>query len=144
MYLLDTNVVSELRKVQSSRADRHVARWVKSVNAPDLFVSAITIHELEIGVRRMERRDARQGALLRVWLTEHVLPSFLGRTLVVDTATALRGAALQVPDPRPELDALIAATALVHGLTLVTRNVADFEGTGVSLLNPWAPPRPKN
>jgi len=143
MLLLDTNVVSEMRKIRSGNADRNVASWAKSLGAAESFVSAITIHELEIGVRRMERRDTLQGALLRAWLTEYVLPAFAGRILVVDTATALRGAALQVPDPKPELDVLIAATALVHGLTLVTRNVADFQGTGVALINPWDSPRPK-
>jgi len=140
MYLLDTNVVSELRKVRAGKADRHVAAWADSVDATDLYLSAITILELETGILLAERRDPAQGAIFRAWLDAHVLPAFTGRILVVDTAVAQRSARLQVPDPRPLRDGLIAATALVHGMTIVTRNVADFEPTGVAVLNPWAGP----
>lgn len=141
MYLLDTNVVSELRKVRVGKADANVAAWAESVDAADLFVSAITILELESGVLSIERKDATQGALLRTWMEQHVLPEFSERTLPVDTAVAVRCARLHVPDKRNERDALIAATALVHGMTVVTRNVADFRLTGVALLNPWASSR---
>ena len=137
MFVLDTNVVSELRKVRLGNADANVAAWAQSVDAADLFVSAITIMELELGVLSIERNDASQGALLRTWLDHHVLPEFSGRTLPVDTAVALRCARLHVPDKRGERDALIAATALVHGMTVVTRNAADFKPTGVALTNPW-------
>ncbi|EHD21762.1 PilT protein domain protein [Brenneria sp. EniD312] len=137
MYVLDTNVVSELRKVQAGKADANVAAWAESVDAADLFVSAITIMELEMGILSVERRDATQGAMLHSWLEQHVLPEFVGRTLPVDTAVALRCARLHIPDKRGERDALIAATALVHGMTVVTRNVADFEPTGVPIINPW-------
>ena len=137
MYVLDTNVVSELRKVRIGKADLNVASWAKSVDAADLFVSAITIMELELGVLSIERKDATQGAMLRAWLDQHVLPEFSGRTLSIDTAVALRCARLHVPDKHGERDALIAATALVHGMTVVTRNVADFQSTGVNILNPW-------
>lgn len=137
MYLLDTNVVSELRKTSTGKADRRVTAWATSVAAESMFLSAVCILEMELGILLMERRDARQGAVLRSWLENQVLPSFDSRILVVDTPVALRGAALQVPDPRPYRDALIAATALVHGMTLVTRNVADFQATGVAILNPW-------
>ena len=137
MFVLDTNVVSELRKVRAGRADPNVAAWSESVDAAELFVSAITIMELELGVLSIERKDATQGALLRSWLEQHVLPEFSGRTLPIDTAVAQRCARLHVPDKRGERDALIAATAIVHGMTVVTRNVADFEATGVSILNPW-------
>ena len=136
-FVLDTNVVSELRKVRLGKADMNVAAWTESVDAADLFVSAITILELELGVLSMERKDATQGALLRSWLEQHVLPEFSGRTLPVDAAVAQRCARLHVPDKRGERDALIAATALVHGMTVVTRNVADFKPTGVPLINPW-------
>lgn len=139
MYLLDTNVVSELRKAKSSRADQNVVAWARGVSADLLFVSAITILELETGVLLVQRRDPAQGALLRTWLDEQVLPAFSGRVLAVDTAVARRCAALHVPDPRSERDALIAATALVHHMAVVTRNVADFETTGVALINPWSP-----
>ncbi|CDF94015.1 MULTISPECIES: type II toxin-antitoxin system VapC family toxin [unclassified Pseudomonas] len=134
MYLLDTNVISELRKPQ---ADRNVQAWARSVAAPSLYISAITILELETGVLRFERKDPSQGGRLRAWLDNHVLPAFAGRILAVDRAVALRCARLHVPDRSNECDALIAATALIHGLTVVTRNVADFEGSGVTLLNPW-------
>ena len=137
MYVLDTNVVSELRKVRAGKADLHVAAWTERVDAADLFVSAITIMELELGVLSIERKDATQGAVLRAWLEQHVLPEFSGRTLPVDTAVAQRCARLHVPDKRGERNALIAATALVHGMTVVTRNVADFQSTGVMILNPW-------
>lgn len=137
MYILDTNVVSELRKGRRGNADRNVVEWAASVDASDLFVSAITIQELEIGILQVERRDAAQGALLRAWMMDHVLPAFAGRVLPVDTAVALRSARIHVPNPRPVRDGLIAGTALVHGMTLVTRNEVDFAETGVSILNPW-------
>jgi len=137
MFILDTNVVSELRKVRPGKANKRVARWAYSVDATDLYVSAATIQELEIGVLLSERRDPVQGAVFRVWLNDHVLPAFAGRVLSIDTAVAQRSARLHVPDPRPVRDALIAATALVHGMTVVTRNVADFEPTGVQIMNPW-------
>lgn len=137
MYVFDTNVVSELRKVRAGKADANVAAWAESVDAADLFVSTITIMELEMGILSVERRDATQGAMLRSWLEQHVLPEFSGRTLPVDSAVALRCARLHIPDKRGERDALIAATALVHGMTVVTRNVIDFEPTGVPIVNPW-------
>ncbi len=137
MYLLDTNVVSELRKIRLGKADIRVAAWADSVDASDLYLSVITIQELEIGVLLAERRDSSQGAIFRAWLGSHVLPAFANRILAVDTAVAQRSARLHVPDPRPVRDGLIAATAFVHGMTVVTRNVADFEPTGVATFNPW-------
>jgi toxin FitB len=138
MFLLDTNVISELRKVQIGKADPHVAQWAETVEVASLFTSAITIHELEFGISLAERRDPRQGASLRVWFEKHVLPAFEGRILPVDTAVGLRAAKMHVPDPQPINDAFIAATAFVHGMTLVTRNTEDFQGCGVRLLNPWS------
>ena len=137
MFLLDTNVVSELRKVRLGKTDANVTQWADSVSAIDLYVSVITIQELEIGILLAERRDAVQGAMLRVWLNSHVLPAFSWRILPIDTEVVQRSASLHVPDPRPIRDGLIAATALVHGMTVVTRNVIDFEPTGVRILNPW-------
>lgn len=140
MYLLDTNVVSELRKVRSGRADPAVAAWADRVQAEVLFLSAITLHEIELGVLRAERRDPRQGAILRGWMEQRLLPAFADRILPVDAAVARRSAALHLPDPRPLADAFIAATALIHGMTVVTRNVADFRSFGVDLLDPWGDP----
>ena len=137
MYLLDTNVVSELRKAKSGKADAGVIAWAAGLSASELFLSAISVLELEMGVLLVERRDAAQGVVLRSWLDKHVLPAFAERILPVDTAVARRCARLHVPDPRAERDALIAATALVRDLTVVTRNVGDFEASGVRLLNPW-------
>lgn len=134
MYLLDTNVISELRK---PKADKNVVAWANTVIAPRLFISAITLKELETGVLRMERRDPAQGKVLRHWLKRHVMPAFDARILPVDAAVALRCASLHVPDNANESDALIAATALVHGLTVVTRNIGDFKSSGVALINPW-------
>ena len=134
IYLLDTSVISELRK---PKADANVVAWAKSVMAPRMFISVITLKELETGVLRMERRDPAQGKVLRTWLKRHVIPAFDGRILPVDTAVALRCAHLHVTDLANESDALIAATALVHGLTVVTRNINDFKFSGVTLINPW-------
>ncbi len=144
MYLLDTNVVSELRKSSASRGksatvDRNVLAWAKTVPAASQFLSVISILELETGALMMERRDPRQGAVLRSWLQSYVLPAFDGRILPVDTPVAQKCAALHVPNPRSQRDALIAATAMVHGMTVVTRNVSDFKPTGLALLNPWEP-----
>jgi predicted nucleic acid-binding protein len=137
MFVLDTDVLSELRKVHAGRADARVAAWANAVDTADLFLSAITIYESEVGVLLAERKDPTQGAMFRAWLDGYVLPAFTGRILPVDIAVAKRSAQLSVPDPRPFHDGLIAATALVHGMTVVTRNVADFEPTAVRILNPW-------
>ena len=139
MFVLDTNVVSELRKVSSGKVDQNVASWSSNVDAANLFVSAITIMELELGVLSIERKDATQGAMLRAWLEQHVLPEFSGRTLPIDTTVAQRCTRLHIPDRCGERDALIAATALVHGMTVVTRNVPDYQSTGVAIINPWEP-----
>lgn len=137
MFVLDTNVVAELRKAKAGKADRNVTTWAANVAPTSLFLSAITILEMEMGILLVERRDPHQGAVLRVWMDGHVLPAFTDRIFAIDTAIARRCARLHVPDPRSERDAFIAATALVHGMTVVTRNVADFTCTGVATLNPW-------
>jgi hypothetical protein len=137
MFLLDTNVISELRKAGDGKADTNVVTWLSSVDATTCYLSAITLIEIELGILRIERRDPAQGARLRAWMDQHILPEFADRTLPVDTAVVLRCAPLHVPDPRPERDVFIAGTALAHGMTVVTRNVADFAPTGVPLLNPW-------
>ncbi|SDN36443.1 hypothetical protein SAMN05216355_102109 [Actinomyces ruminicola] len=135
--LLDTNVVSELRKVGDGRADPHVVRFFSDLEADSLHLSAITVVELELGIAGVERRDPTQGGRLRTWMEHQVLPFFHNRILPVDAPVALRCAHLHGPDLRSERDAFIAATAMVHGLTVVTRNVADFAPIGVALLNPW-------
>jgi predicted nucleic acid-binding protein len=135
MYLVDTNVVSELRK--GKKAQRSVRIWAQALPVASLYLSAISILELEIGILLIERRDPNQGGVLRTWMDRHVLPTFVGRILPVDTTVAQRCAALHVPNRRSDRDALIAATALVHGLTIVTRNVSDFQNTGATVVNPW-------
>jgi predicted nucleic acid-binding protein len=137
MFLADTNVVSELRKISSGRADPAVAAWNEQTVSETVFVSVISIMELEVGVARIEARDPVQGARLRRWFEQTLLPVFRDRVLVVDQAVARRCGQLHAQKPRPERDALIAATALVFGLTVVTRNVADFGPMGVQTLNPW-------
>ncbi|MDR2244401.1 MAG: type II toxin-antitoxin system VapC family toxin [Burkholderiales bacterium] len=137
MFLLDTNVVSELRKAGDGRADANVTAWLSNEDAARFYISVVTLMEIELGILRMERRDAEQGALLRAWMNTRVLPEFSERTLPIDSVVALRCARLHVPNLRSERDATIAATALVHGMTVVTRNVADFAATGVNVINPW-------
>jgi len=137
MYLLDTNVLSELRKVPLGKADPSVRAWAESVDGATLFVSVITLMELETGILLIARRDPVQGDLLRAWLEAYLLPTFSNRIISVDLEIARRCASLSIPNPRPRRDALITATALVHRLTVVTRNVADFLPTGAIVLNPW-------
>jgi hypothetical protein len=136
MYLLDTNVLAELRK-SASKASAAVVNWVGSRRAADLYLSVVTVLEIELGVARLERRDAAQAIRIQSWLADEVLDAFSNRILSIDVAIARRAARLHVPDPRPERAAYIAATAAAHGLTVVTRNVADFENAGVPLINQW-------
>lgn len=136
-YLLDTNVVSELRKVGDGKADPNVTAWISAQDARDLYISAVTILELERGILGIQRRDVTQGSRLRVWMDSRVRPEFSERILPIDDAIATRCAHLRVPDRRNEADAIIAATALVHGLVVVTRNIQDFQTTGVVLVDPW-------
>ncbi len=136
-YLLDTNVVSELRKVGDGKADANVTSWVGAQDSNDLFISAITILEIERGILAIQRRDASQGSRLRLWMDSRVRPEFAERVLPIDDMIATRCAHLHIPDRRNEADALIAATALVHGLAVVTRNVKDFDETGVIIFDPW-------
>ena len=135
-FVLDTNVISELRRPE--KADRKVLAWASTQPVSGMFLSVITVLELELGALQAARRDKAQGLVLRAWIDSQILPGFDGRIFPVDTAVAQRCARLHVPDPRAERDALIAATALVHGMTVITRNTADFQPTGVKLLNPWA------
>jgi predicted nucleic acid-binding protein len=136
MYLLDTNVVSELRKA-SCGANENVVRWRLKVDSTELYLSAITIQELELGILLLERRDAFAGGVLRDWMQNHILSLYNRRIIPIDSKIAQRSAALHVPRSHPWADALIAATALVHGMTIVTRNVNDFQSTGARLINPW-------
>lgn len=138
MFLLDTNIVSELRKVRSGKANRGVAEWAEQVPSAALFISAITTHELEHGVLLMERSDPTQGSVLREWLDKSVAAAFKDRVLPVEERVARCAAAFHVPDPAPFRDALIGATAVVHGMTVVTRDLKDFQRFGdLEVLNPW-------
>ena len=135
MFILDTNVVSELRK--GKKAHRSVKIWAQALPSASFYLSVVSILELEIGILLLERRDRQQGGILRAWMDGHVLPSFSGRILPIDPVVAQRCAVLHVPNPRSDRDALIAATALVHGMTIVSRNVSHFQPTGVRAVNPW-------
>ena len=135
MYVLDTDVVCELRRPE--RADPRVAAWAARTPLVLHFITSVTLYELELGIVSLERKDRPQGAILRAWMDRQILPRFEGRILALDAAVAERAAALQVPNRRPERDAFIAATALVHRMTVVTRNVDDYAPTGVEILNPW-------
>lgn len=135
MFLLDTNVLSELRRAH--KADANLAAWSEAVPSGDMYISSVTILELETGALLLSRRDKTQGRLIYEWIEKHVLTAFADRILPVDTAVARKCATLHVPDPRPYRDSLIAATAMVHHLTVVTRNTADFEAMRARVLNPW-------
>ncbi|MBZ9678104.1 type II toxin-antitoxin system VapC family toxin [Mesorhizobium sp. ES1-1] len=137
MLLLDTNVVAELRKLSSRKAHPNVVLWNETVDPAETFISSVVLHELEVGVRLVENHDAIAGKVLRNWLVNAVLTTFSGRILPLDEAAAIQAAQFHVPNPKPINDAYIAATAFTRRMTLVTRNIADFEGTGVALVNPW-------
>lgn len=138
MYLLDTNVISELRKSKAAIANQGVTEWASDVPAALMFMSVISLHELEHGVLLAQRSDPVKGTILRSWLDNSVIPAFHEHILPVDTDVVLHAAALHVPDPAPFRDALIGASALVHGLIVVTRNTRDFDPfDGLNVLNPW-------
>lgn len=135
MYLLDIVMVSAMRRPEHNPVQ--VDRWVTATPLESCFVSAITLVEIEYGILRLARRDMRQASGLRRWFEETMRPSFAGRILPIDEPVAIACAALHVPDPRPERDALIAATAMVHGLTVATRNTRDFARFPLRLVDPW-------
>jgi hypothetical protein len=138
MFLLDTTVLSELRKNEAGRANKGVIDWAEDTSEELLFVSVISIRELELGALLAERRDPPQGAALRQWLDDGVVLAFFDRILPLDVPIARRAAGFHVPDPAPERDAMIGATALMHGMAVVTRNVKDFKRfDGLEVLNPW-------
>ena len=139
MFLLDTNVLSELRKAPHGRCDANVLRWAKELDHGELFISVITILELERGILLKERKDAQQGKRLRAWLEQQVLPGFAGQIIEIDTAIARKCAQLHVPDQAAYHDAILAATAIEHSMPLVTRNIKDFKKMPVELINPWQP-----
>ena len=139
MYLLDTNVVSEIRKISRGQADAALEQWTHSVSFDDCYLSVITLLEIEQGILRVQYRgDEAQFLRLQHWLNDTVIPTFDQRILPIDRHTARICARLHVPDQRPYNDALIAATAIRHDLTLVTRNVRDFAELNVPLLNPFS------
>ncbi|MEI7608461.1 MAG: type II toxin-antitoxin system VapC family toxin [Rhodospirillaceae bacterium] len=135
MFLLDTNVLSGLRR--PDKANPGLLAWAEQVVPEELFISAITLFEIEVGAALVGLKDVHKGNLLRNWINIKVLPEFSGRILPIDTDVARRCAMLHVPHPRPMRDSMIAVTTIVHGLTVVTRSVPDFENTGARLLNPW-------
>ena len=135
MLILDTNVVSEARK---SSCDPNVQAWLAAQSTDQLFITAITVLEIQRGISLAEQRgDAAQAGGFNHWLEKMVLPAFAGRILPIDHVVARQAAKLQWADSRDYRDPLIAATGLVHGAAVVTRNIKHFEATGVQLVNPW-------
>jgi toxin FitB len=135
-YLVDTNVISELRR--GERCNPGVATWFAEVSTADLYLSVLTVGEMRKGIEAIRRRDQRTAEALETWLGE-VVATFSDRILPVDEGVAEQWGRFNVPNPLPVVDSLLAATASVHGLTLVTRNVKDVERTGVPCLNPFRP-----
>ena len=137
MYLLDTNVISEFRKMDAGKGDKEVKAWAKSVPVSAMFISVITILELEMGILAKERKDPDQGVVLRKWFDKQVIPTFKDRIISVDVSVAKQCAQFHIPNPKSERDALIAATAKTNGMILVTRNIVDFKDIKIKVINPW-------
>ena len=138
MYLLDTNVISELRKAPSGKANTNVIQWASSVNSSSLYISVITLLELKTGILLKTRKDPAQGKVLNDWLNNRVLPAFENRIIAIDKDIALKCAELHVPNPRSDRDTFIAASAIVHGMIVVTRNIKDYDGSKAQVFNPWS------
>ena len=137
MYLLDTNIVSELRKLETGKIHPQVYRWIKSNGFTHTYISAVTLAEIQTGILSLARKDKAQEASLDNWFTNRLLPAYRTKTLPVDAKVALIYAQLNVPNKRPINDAHIAATAIAHKLKLVTRNIQDFQGIPITLENPF-------
>lgn len=137
---MDTNVISEFRKINSGKANQNVIRYFSEVSPDDIYMSVITFYEFEKGIKQIELRDKVQGAVLRDWMQNHVIKYWGANILPIGRDVATVCADLHVPDPKSLSDSFIAATAMVHNLTLVTRNVKDFESIDVSIVNPWMDP----
>lgn len=138
MYLLDTNVLSEMRKLNSFKINPNVATWLNRVYPEELYLSVLTIMEIKVGILGLKHRnDYQQTTVLNSWLTQEIQPKFAQRILPITTEIALSCASLHIPNKRPFSDALIAATAIQHNLTLVTRNIKDFQGLKLRLINPF-------
>lgn len=138
MYLLDTNILSEIRKIQAGRANQGIAQWAQAHPKSLMYISAITLLELERGTLAAEQRDQQQGAVYRRWLSQIVLPEFQNRILPVDAQTVLLCAPMHVPDKKSLADSLIAATAMQYNMTVITRNEKDFIHTGAKIYNPFS------
>jgi predicted nucleic acid-binding protein len=133
-FLIDTNVISELRK--GEKADRAVLEWMSQVDEDDLYLSVLVVGEIRKGVERVRRRDRASAQALETWLRQ-ITTAYAERVLPITTEIAEAWGRLNVPDPLPVIDSLLSATAQVHGMTVATRNVADISRTGVPVLNPF-------
>ena len=137
MYLLDTNILGDIRKSHHPNCPALFKQWLNHVDLNLCYLSVISIYEIEQGILRKERTDTIQGQLLRTWFEQKIQPEFHHRILDLNTNIALKTAQLHVPNPASLADSFIGATALQHNLTLITRNTKDFQSFGVKLFNPF-------
>lgn len=140
MYVLDTNVISETYKLTRNRANPHFTAWINQQNIENLYITSITVMEIDMGILRLvHRNDLAQATLLRQWFEKKVLPVFAGRILDFDTSSALICSRFHVPNPKAERDSMIGAIAVNHGFIMATENTKDFKSLGIELLNPFEP-----
>jgi len=137
MYLLDTNVVSEIRKIRQNKTNQNVVAWLSRVQKESLYTNAVVLMEIERGILRLENIDPQQADRFKNWYHSAVKPMFHERILPIDEATATVCSRLHVPDLSPENDAWVAASAIQYDLTLVTRNTRDFGHSNLRVLNPF-------